>query len=259
MPDTLPQATKPPGKQRVLQPPANGQPGSLGAAYVFWRGVRDQVPILLGVVPFGLIFGAVAIAEGIPPLAAQAFSLLIFAGSAQFIAAELVGAGTPALVIVVTIFVVNVRHALYSASLAPRLRRLSILWRAPLAWLLTDEAYATTAVYAQRYPDQPLRWYLLGTGLTLWTSWQISTAIGILLGAAVPASWNLSFALPLTFIALIVPTLAHQPAWAAAVTGGLVGWALDGLPFGLGLLLGAAAGLTAGFVTDRLVAEHTTS
>ena len=222
------------------------------AGQVFWRGVRDQLPILLGVIPFGLIFGAVAIAEGIPPLAVQAFSVLIFAGSAQFIAAELVGAGTPALVVVLTIFIVNLRHALYSASLAPRLRRLSILWRIPLAWLLTDEAYATSAVYFQRHPVQPVRWYLLGTGLTLWTSWQISTAIGIMLGATVPVSWNLSFALPLTFIALITPTLTLRPAWAAAIVGGLTGLALDGLPYGLGLLIGAGAGIAAGFVTDRL-------
>jgi 4-azaleucine resistance transporter AzlC len=214
------------------------------------QGIRDQLPILLGVIPFGLIFGALAIGQGIPPLAAQGFSLIIFAGSAQFIAAGLVGTGAPVVVILATIFIVNLRHALYSASLAPHLRQLSWLWRASLGWLLTDEAFATTVSHLARRGRSNLHWYLFGTGMTLWTSWQISTAAGILLGATIPTSWNLDFALPLTFLALIVPTLTNRPAWAAAATAGLAALLLHSLPFRLGLLLSAILGMVVGLWLD---------
>src|SRR3989304_7257070 len=104
--------------------------------------MRDQLPLLLGVVPFGLLVGALAISAGVPPLAAQGFSLVIFAGSAQFIAATMVGSGALPGVIVFTILIVNLRHAPYSASLAPHLPPLPQRWKLALSWLLTDEAYA---------------------------------------------------------------------------------------------------------------------
>lgn len=212
----------------------------------FLRGVRDQLPILLGVIPFGLIFGALALDQGIPPLAAQGFSLFVFAGSAQFIAAQLLGAQVPALVVVLTIFVVNLRHALYSATLAPYFDRLARSWRIVLSWLLTDEAFATSSVYLRQGPRLFGHFYFLGTGLTLWFFWQISTAAGILLGARIPPSWNLEFALPLTFIALIAPTLTSRPAWAAAAAAGIAAVALSALPYRLGLLAAALIGIAAG-------------
>ncbi len=159
--------------------PENAQaaaPTSAGRAFV--QGVQDQVPILLGVIPFGLIFGALAVSQGISGWATQGLSILVFAGSAQFVAAELAGSGAPALLIVFTILVVNLRHMLYSASLAPHFRRLPLRWRAVLAWLLTDEAFATTSSRVSRGNTHQLHWYLLGTGLALWACWQISTAVG---------------------------------------------------------------------------------
>jgi 4-azaleucine resistance transporter AzlC len=218
----------------------------------FAEGVRDQLPILLGVIPFGLIFGALAVAQGIPGWAAQGLSLFVFAGSSQFVAAELVGAGAPSLVIVFTILVVNLRHLLYSASLAPYLRHLPARWRVPLAWLLTDEAFATTSSRLSRGVNRNAEWYMLGTGLTLWWSWQISTAIGILLGAQVPASWSLDFALPLTFMALIAPSLVDRPALGAALVAGVAAVALSWLPFRLGLVLASLMGISVGVILETL-------
>lgn len=225
----------------------------------FTSGVRDQLPILLGVIPFGLIFGALALDQGISALAAQAFSLLIFAGSAQFIAAQLVGIGVPALVIVLTIFVVNLRHALYSATLAPHLNHLSRRWRLALGWLLTDEAFATTAVYLRDGRVAHGHYYMLGTGLTLWFAWQVSTLAGILLGSRIPAAWNLEFALPLTFIALIAPTLVDRATWAAAATAGVTAVALWGLPYRLGLLAAALLGITVGVLVQQRRSEEPTT
>ncbi len=216
----------------------------------FIAGAFDQLPILLGVVPFGFIFGALAVRVGIPPLLAQGFSLFIFAGSAQFIAASLVADGTPTIVVVLTILVVNLRHLLYSANLAPHLSKLSRPWKLALSWLLTDEAFAMTTVRYQKHQGPNTHWYMLGTGLALWVSWQVSTAVGILLGTKIPESWSLDFALPLTFMALLAPTLIDRPAWAAALGAGLVSLLLVSLPYKLNLLIGALIGVSAGLMLE---------
>src|SRR3990170_2089455 len=106
----------------------------------FIAGVRDELPIVVGVVPFGMIYGALAVGAGMPPVVAQAASAIIFAGSAQFLTAQLVSIGVPAAVIIASAIIVNVRHLLYSASMAPYLRPLRPLGGWGLASLLTDEA-----------------------------------------------------------------------------------------------------------------------
>ena len=144
-------------------------------------------------------------------------SSIVFAGSAQFITAQLVHEATPGLVIVLTIAVVNLRHMLYSASLAPYIASLPARWKAVLSYLLTDEAYAPTILHYEKEGATPhAHWFWLGAGIALWTFWQLSTAIGIFLGAALPESWSLDFALPLTFIAMLVPVLQDRPGIAAA-------------------------------------------
>jgi 4-azaleucine resistance transporter AzlC len=213
--------------------------------------VRDEAPILLGVVPFGLLFGALAISAGLSSLAAQAMSAIIFAGSAQFIAAQLVGAGTSGLVILMVVFVVNLRHALYSASVAPHVKGLKGAWKVLLSYLLTDEAYAVTITHYNRAGDAGSRhWYFLGAGLTLWSSWQASTAIGIFIGAQIPDSWPLGFILPLTFIALVVPALRDRAGVAAALVAGAVGLLAFGLPYRTGLLLAALIGILTGLLIE---------
>jgi 4-azaleucine resistance transporter AzlC len=213
-------------------------------------GARDQLPLLLGVAPFGMIFGALALTSGISPLEAQGFSLFVFAGSAQFIAAGLIADGVPPLVTVLTIMVVNLRHLLYSASFSPYFLKLPPKWKAALAWLLTDEAFAVASIRYQRGATVLAHWYTLGTGLTLWTIWQASTAVGIVLGAHIPANWSLDFALPLTFMALITPTLTDRPAWTAAATAGFFAAVLAGLPYKLGLLLAATLGIGVGLIIE---------
>ncbi len=209
----------------------------------FLIGMRDQLPLLLAVVPFGLIFGALALSVGIPPLAAQGFSLFVFAGSAQFIAAGLIGKGTPAAVVAVTILIVNLRHVLYSANMAPHFRRLPRRWKLTLSWLLTDEAFAMAFTRYRRSTSGHPQWYTLGTGMTLWVAWQISTSVGIALGARVPETLSLDFAVPLTFLALLVPTLRDRPSWAAAISAGLLAVLLAGLPYRLGLILSTLIGV----------------
>jgi 4-azaleucine resistance transporter AzlC len=206
------------------------------------------------VIPFGLIYGVLALSSGIPAEQAQAMSSIVFAGSAQFITAQLFGHGTPALVIVLTAAVVNLRHLLYSASLAPYVQRLRLGWKWALAYLLTDEAYAVTITYYQ-VSNGPLpgsgstshkHWYFLGAGLALWTTWQVSTAIGIFVGAQLPASWSLDFTLALTFIALVVPSLKDRPSLGAALAAGVTAVVAYSLPYKLGLVSAALVGILVG-------------
>ena len=198
-----------------------------------------------------MIYGVLALQAGIERAPAQAMSAILFAGSSQFIAAQLYGSGTPAVVIVLTAFVVNLRHALYSASLAPYIQHLSAPWKGILAYLLTDEAYAVVITRYTQQGVQPLtHWFFLGAGLGLWSCWQISTALGIFLGAQIPAAWALDFTLALTFIALVVPALKDRPAVAAAVTGGLAAVIFYPLPYKLGLIAAALCGIGAGLWSE---------
>jgi len=217
----------------------------------FWAGVRAEIPLLIGVFPFGMIYGALALNAGISKLASQMMSSIVFAGSSQFITTQLVGDAAPGIVIVLTIAVVNLRHMLYSASLAPYLSSLSTRWKIILSYLLTDEAYAPTILQYEKEGVQRFsHWFLLGAGFALWFTWQVSTALGIFLGAAIPDSWSLDFALPLTFIAMVVPMLKNRPAIAAAVSAGIVALAAYSLPYGLGLILAAMVGILVGSFLD---------
>lgn len=217
-----------------------------------WQGIKDELPILVGVFPFGMIYGISALGAGMVPLDAQAMSAVVFGGASQFVLVQLIQANAPLAVMIATGFVVNLRHALYSASLSPHTRHLSLGWKVILSYLLTDEAYAVTITHYNQPTENPHKhWYFLGAGLTLWGGWQISTAVGIFLGAQVPAAWGLDFTLPLTFIAIVVPTLKDRVTLLAALTAGLVALLAKDMPFKLGILTAALAGIAVGLLGER--------
>ena len=214
----------------------------------FRAGVLALAPLLVGVIPFGMIYGALALASGLSPAAALAMSTLLFAGSAQFLFCQLIGVGAPATVIVAEVGLLNLRHALYSAALAPRIAHLPRRWKLALAYLLTDEAFAAISRREAAGEASPHRhWFYLGAGLALWGGWQLSTAAGVVLGARLPAHWPLDFALPLTFIAIVAPLIRTRAMLATAAVSGIVALLAAGLPFKLGLLAAALAGMAAGW------------
>jgi 4-azaleucine resistance transporter AzlC len=227
----------------------------------FRSGIQAELPILIGVAPFGMIYGVLALQAGLPPAEAQAMSAVVFAGSAQIVLTQLVNIGAPALVMILTVAVINLRHALYSASMAPYVQRLRPAWKLLLSYLLTDEAYVVAILHYDQTEAQAAgepqaadqrHWFFLGAGLALWSCWQLSTAVGIFLGAAVPASWGLEFTLPLTFIALVVPNLKTRAEAAAALAAGLAALLAFSLPYKLGLIAAALIGVLAGLAVDRL-------
>lgn len=214
-------------------------------------GSKDMLPILLGTLPFGLIYGVSTHGGALSAPEAQAMSFIVFAGASQFIMVQLLNAGVSMGIIILTTTILNLRHALYSASLAPYLKELRLGWKMLLAYLLTDEVYAIAIThYQQKKNHMYSHWYFLGAGLALWSTWQISSAIGILLGANVPASWSLDFALPLTFIALVVPTLKKKADIIAAGTAGLLAILVAHFPFNSGLLIATFFGIATAVVVD---------
>ncbi len=217
----------------------------------FFAGIRAQVPLLLGVAPFGMAYGAYAVKTGLSAGLAQSMSAIVFGGASQFVGVRLIGNDVPGAVIVLTTLLVNGRHMLYSASLAPYTDHLAMRWRWLLAYLLTDEAYATAITRYRRGDASPhAHWFFLGTGFALWATWQITTAVGVFGGGAVPDSWSLDFALPLPFLAILVPVLKGRPAVAAAAVAGVIAVVGFRWPYGTGLLTAMLLGMAAGIAAD---------
>ena len=229
----------------------------------FLAGCRDEAPLQLGVIPFGMLYGIGAVAAGMPVWLAQLTSMVVFAGAAQLVIVQMLSAAAGALPIGLTAALLNLRHLLYSASVAGHVRHLPRRWRVVLADLLTDEAYAVAilrytrpAAADQEQAEPDLRhWYFLGCGLTLWGCWQLSTALGIAFGARIPPEWDIDFAVPLTFIALLTLLVKERAGQAAALVAALAVLALAALPFRLGLVLAIVLGLLAGAAVAREARE----
>ena len=221
----------------------------------FWNGFKDTFPLVVGAIPFGIIFGALAVTGGVTPGGALAMSAIVFAGSSQFIAAGLVAGGAPLLIIVLTTFVVNLRHALYSASLAPYMKHLPQRWLALLGFWLTDESYVVVIAHYAREDASPLKhWYFLGSAVFMYSNWQLCTLIGIVAGQAIPnpSAWGLDFAMVVTFIGMLAQFVRNRPALAASATAGLCALLAHGLPNQLWLLLAAVMGIAAGVIVESL-------
>jgi 4-azaleucine resistance transporter AzlC len=220
----------------------------------FWAGVRATLPLVIGAIPFGIIFGAVAVTNGLSPAAALGMSVFVYAGSAQFVAANMVASAAPIPLIVLTTFVVNLRHALYSATLAPYMKHLPQRWLLPLGFWLTDETFVTVVQRYQQDDTSPYKqWYHLGSSVFMYSNWQLSTLVGIVAGQSIqnPQRWGLDFALVVTFIGMLVPMLSSRPALVAAVVAGVTAVLANGLENKLGLLLAALLGMVAGVIVER--------
>jgi len=218
----------------------------------FFAGCRAFGPMLMSIVPFGMVCGAAAISAGMTPAQAFAMSWVIFAGSAQIAATQLFADGAPLPVIIATAAVVNLRFMMYSASLGPWFRPLKVRWKVLLAYLITDHAYALSIVrYMRENEGKNLHWFYFGLASAIWACWQFATIAGILLGSLVPASWSLDFIVPLTFIAMVVPLLSDRAMLIAATAGGLASVLLV-LPLKLNLIAAALIGIGAGLAAERL-------
>ena len=171
----------------------------------FVRGFIDVIPLLIPVVPFGIIFGAIGIELGFGPYVTYATSIIIFSGASQIVFFQLLSAGASSLVAITSSSVISTRHLLYGAVVNQYLGNLSIYWKLGLSYILTDQAFAVSNEYFKKNNNEKFKhYYLLGSGITLWIVWQLTTIIGILLGSIVPEELGLTFTIPLTFLALLI-------------------------------------------------------
>src|SRR4051812_35413776 len=206
----------------------------------FLAGVKATLPLVIGAFPFGVIFGALSITNGVSVLGTIALSLFVFAGSAEFIGVGLVGLGVSVPIIIVTTFIVNLRHALYSATLAPFVKHLPQRWIVPLGFMLTDEAFVISSTHYNEPTDNVNKhWYFFGSEILLYVCWQIFTWIGIFAGTHTPdpTRLGLDFAMSVTFIGMLLPLIKNRPVLASIVVAGVVAALTAPMPNKIGLIL----------------------
>jgi predicted branched-subunit amino acid permease len=217
----------------------------------FRAGIREMMPVLIGTTPFGFVAGVAASAAGMSATQGIALSVFGFSGIAQLIAAQLVGLHSPVLVTVAAAFVVSLRFLMYSATMAPHVAHLDWRWRTALSFLMTDQSFAAAARrYAEEGCAEHRHWFFLGAALTLYVTWQLAVAIGVVAGAQVPASWSLDFAVVLSFIALLVPAVRTRADLAAAVVAAAIALVAAGLPYRLALIVASIGGIAVGLAIE---------
>ena len=211
----------------------------------FWKGVLAQLPVQLGVIPFGLVFGVLGIASGLTATQTILMSSIIFGGASQIVFAQLWSYGTSPIITGGSVAIINMRHIIYSANVSFYISSLPLRWRIVLGYLLTDEAFA---VSFQEFENKNrfAHYHLLGGGLTLWVFWQISTIAGVFLGANIPSYLNLEFAIPLTFIAIILPKLKSLAQICTAITASIIAIFSQELPYGLWIIVASISGMFIG-------------
>jgi predicted branched-subunit amino acid permease len=226
-------------------------PHNSDARAAFWAGVRMTLIVTPSYVPFGVICGVASVNVGMSHSAALALPALVFGGSSQAVVFQFLQNSAAIWVAVLSGLVVNLRMAIYSAAMAPRLRHLSLGKRILGAAFLVDNTFAFLEQRVQTHPDDPyLLWYYAGMTAVLWPTWILFCAIGVMAGSVVPNSWQLDFAIPLSFIAMLALSVRNRPMMAAALVGGCASVLLFDLPLKLGLIAACFIGMAAGLLTE---------
>lgn len=216
---------------------------------VFKKGFMDVIPLTIPVIPFGVIYGVVGVELGLSPLVTFAMSFIIFAGSSQIAFVQLYTAGASPLVMISSVLAINSRHFLYSAVLAQYLNKLNLYWKILLSYLMTDQAFSVSLSYFKKNQKKTFSHYhMLGSGFTLWLLWQISTLSGIVLGNVIPEALGLEFAIPLTFLSLIIAELKKYDHLLIIIISGAISLITYNFPLKVYIILSAFVGLVAAFI-----------
>lgn len=222
----------------------------------FLRGTRDALPFILVIVPFAALFGVVATEAGMNVAEVMGFSVLVIAGAAQFTAVQLMTENAPTLIVILTALAVNLRMAMYSASLTPYLGSAPIWQRAVVAYLMVDQAYALSQIKFEMERELTVTErfaYYVGTVAPLAPLWYGATYLGAVAGAQIPPELALDFALPITFLAMIAPALRSLAHVAAAGTSVLLALLMAWMPYGSGLLVAAICAMIVGAQVEQFM------
>lgn len=229
------------------------------ARYSFLMGARDTLPLIIAAIPFAIVYGALAISQGLSEWLVIGMSVFVFAGASQFVAVTLLAASTAFPVILLTVFIVNLRHMLYAASLMPKIEKLSQLIRVPMAFWLTDETYAVMSNRFSRGSDddsQDVKFvpFYLGSSLAMYLNWLLFSWIGITLGQQIPniTSWGLDIAMVVAFIGIVVPHLKNHADWACAITAGISALLTFDWPHQTGLLFSSFIAIAVGVILEYI-------
>ena len=226
----------------------------LSKSNIFLRGITDVLPHMLSVVPFGIITGAIGIELGFDPILVYATSLIIFGGASQIIFMQLLSGGASSLVAITSVGVINSRHLLYGAVLSEYLEKLSFIKRLLISYFVVDQGFAESNKFIKKNNTQNnLHYHVLGGGITLWFFWQISTISGIILGSIIPEQLGLKFAIPLTFLAVVVNDLRKLDHIFVMLVSGFVSLILYNAPFKSYIILSPIIALFAAFIMLRII------
>lgn len=220
------------------------------------HGIRDALPFIFVVAPFAMLFGVIATETGLSTVQTFIFSIAVIAGAAQFAAVQLMADNAPVLIVVATALAVNLRMAMYSASIAPYLRGVAFWKRAAMSYILVDQSYALGLTKFETEPDMspPERVaYFTGTMMINMPLWYGSTLVGALVGSRIPPEYALDFAVPITFLALVGPMLKSAAHVMAALTSIIMALLLGFIPYDLGLMLAAVAAMIVGAQVELMV------
>ncbi|MDW7668172.1 MAG: AzlC family ABC transporter permease [Bacillota bacterium] len=220
------------------------------------RGVKAVTPLMLGVIPFGLISGISAANTGLSIGMTMLMSVGIFAGAAQLAALQLISINAHMLVIIYTALIINLRMMLYSLSIAPYIQKVNTKWKVLLAYSMTDQSYAMSSVHFMNNTEEDKKSFFFGASISIWVIWQISTVVGYLMGSIIPPELGLDFGIPLTFIAVLLKGVAGWPGFIAIITSGIVAVLASQLPMNIGLVLAAIIGITAGAVSEWILLKN---
>ena len=233
-----------------LYPAALSDPGARAA---FWAGARTILIVAPSYIPFAVVCGVASANVGMETTSALAIGALVFGGSSQAVVMQFLQSSASLWVAVLSGLVVNLRMAIYSAAMAPKLRHLSPGKRMLGAAFLVDNAFAFVQRREHTHPqDKHLLWFYAGITAVLWPNWVFFCAVGVLAGNVVPASWQLDFAISLSFIAMSAMNVRTLPLLAAALVGGGTSVVLFDLPLKLGLIVACFTGMAAGLLTEKL-------
>ena len=220
---------------------------------IFVKGIIDVSPLMIPVVPFGIIFGVLAIDLGLSPLTTMAMSIIIFGGASQIVFLQLFSAGASSLVILSSVGAVNSRHLLYGAVLSEHASDLKMIWKIVISYFLVDQSFAVTNKYLKQSSDKDKVFHSFGAGVTCWMIWQTTTLIGIFLGSIIPEELGLSFAVPLTFIALLVDDLRKLINVIVIIISGLVAtFGYEIIPFKAYVIVAAVIGLLTAMILTKV-------
>jgi len=220
---------------------------------IFLKGIVDVSPLMIPVVPFGLIFGILAIDIGFSPLATMGMSLIIFGGASQIILLQLFSGGASSLVIISSVGAVNSRHLLYGAVVSEHISDLKLVWKIIISYFLIDQAFAVSNEYFKKNKEKNKYFHLLGGGFTCWVIWQSTTFLGIILGATIPEKLGLSFAVPLTFLAILVNDFRKMINVIVIIVSGLVAlFGYNYVPYKAYIIVAALAGLFTAFILTKV-------